>query len=85
MVVKAQVVVISTGLRGHVASIRAAQLGASVVSLEKDKVGGTCLNRGCIRTKCLLASTHVLDFTNKARGRLTHDPDDTTKGMAIRR
>lgn len=63
---KAQVVVIGAGPGGYVASIRAAQLGASVVLVEKDKVGGTCLNRGCIPTKCLLASTHVLDVINKA-------------------
>jgi dihydrolipoamide dehydrogenase len=63
---KAQLVVIGAGPGGYVASIRAAQLGASVVLVEKDKVGGTCLNRGCIPTKCLLASTHVLDVINKA-------------------
>lgn len=63
---KAQVVIIGAGPGGYVASIRAAQLGASVVLVEKDKVGGTCLNRGCIPTKCLLASTHVLDVINKA-------------------
>jgi dihydrolipoamide dehydrogenase len=37
-----------------------------VVLVEKDKVGGTCINQGCIPTKCLLASTHVLDIINKA-------------------
>lgn len=63
---KAQVVVIGAGPGGYVASIRAAQLGASVVLVEKDKVGGTCLNRGCIPTKCLLASTHVLDVIREA-------------------
>ncbi|TAK33255.1 MAG: dihydrolipoyl dehydrogenase [Chloroflexota bacterium] len=63
---KAQVVVIGGGPGGYVAAIRAAQLGASVVLVEKDKVGGTCLNRGCIPTKTLLASTHVLDVINRA-------------------
>ena len=63
---KARVVVIGAGPGGYVSSIRAAQLGASVILVEKDKVGGTCLNRGCIPTKCLLASTHVLDVINKA-------------------
>lgn len=63
---KAQVVVIGAGPGGYVASIRAAQLGASVILVDKDKFGGTCINRGCIPTKCLLASTHVLDIINKA-------------------
>ena len=80
---KAQVVVIGAGPGGYVASIRAAQLGASVVSVEKDNVSGTCLNRGCIPTKCLLAFTHVRGGINKAKGRLTHGPNGTAKGMAI--
>jgi dihydrolipoamide dehydrogenase len=63
---EAKVVVVGAGPGGYVASIRAAQLGASVVLVEKDKVGGTCLNRGCIPTKCLLASTHVLDVIREA-------------------
>jgi dihydrolipoamide dehydrogenase len=63
---KAQVVVIGAGPGGYVSAIRAAQLGASVILVEKDKVGGTCVNRGCIPTKCLLASTYVLDVINKA-------------------
>lgn len=63
---KAQVVVIGAGPGGYVASIRAAQLGASVILVDKDKVGGTCLNRGCIPTKSLLASTHVLDVIREA-------------------
>ena len=63
---KAQVAVIGAGPGGYVASIRAAQLGGDVVLVEKDKVGGTCINQGCIPTKCLLASTHVLDIINKA-------------------
>jgi len=63
---KAQVVVIGGGPGGYVASIRAAQLGASVILVEKDKVGGTCLNRGCIPTKSLLGSTRILDTIKKA-------------------
>ena len=63
---KAQVVIIGGGPGGYVAAIRAAQLGASVILVEKSKLGGTCLNRGCIPTKCLLASTHVLDVTKQA-------------------
>lgn len=50
------VAVIGGGPGGYVAAIRAAQLGSKVVLIEKDLVGGTCLNRGCIPTKTLLAS-----------------------------
>ena len=51
-----QVAVIGGGPGGYVAAIRAAQLGARVVIIEKDKLGGVCLNRGCIPTKTLLKS-----------------------------
>ncbi len=50
------VVVIGGGPGGYVAAIRAAQLGGKVLIVEKDKLGGVCLNRGCIPTKTLLKS-----------------------------
>lgn len=50
------VAVIGGGPGGYVAAIRAAQLGAKVLLVEKDKLGGVCLNRGCIPTKTLLKS-----------------------------
>ncbi|MBR5789943.1 MAG: FAD-dependent oxidoreductase, partial [Lachnospiraceae bacterium] len=46
-----ELVVIGAGPGGYVAAIRAAQLGMKVALVEKDRVGGTCLNRGCIPTK----------------------------------
>mgnify|MGYP003213710142 CR=1 FL=1 len=49
-----QVAVIGGGPAGYVAAIRAAQLGGKVVLFEKDELGGTCLNRGCIPTKTFL-------------------------------
>ena len=49
-------IVIGAGPGGYVAAIRAAQLGAKVAIIEKDTVGGTCLNRGCIPTKAYYAS-----------------------------
>ena len=52
------VVVLGAGPGGYVAAIRAAQLGKKVAIIEADKLGGVCLNRGCIPTKALLKSAH---------------------------
>src|SRR5512139_1934078 len=54
------VVIIGGGPGGYVAAIRAAQLGAQVTLIERDKIGGTCLNRGCIPTKALLHDAKML-------------------------
>jgi dihydrolipoamide dehydrogenase len=54
-------VVLGGGSGGYAAALRAAELGSSVVLVEKDKVGGTCLHRGCIPTKALLHSAEVAD------------------------
>ncbi len=54
------VIVIGGGPGGYVAAIRAAQLGKKVALIEKERVGGTCLNRGCIPTKALMHSAEVL-------------------------
>ncbi|HZJ03165.1 MAG TPA: dihydrolipoyl dehydrogenase, partial [Thermoleophilia bacterium] len=56
--------ILGGGPGGYVAAIRAAQRGADVTCVEKDLVGGTCLNRGCIPTKALLGS---VDALHKAR------------------
>ena len=55
-----RVIIIGGGPGGYVAAIRAAQLGAKVTLIEKDKIGGTCLNRGCIPTKALLSDARML-------------------------
>jgi len=60
------ITIIGGGPGGYTAAIRAAQLGASICLIEKGRVGGTCLNRGCIPTKSLLCSTEVLAHTKKA-------------------
>ncbi len=52
------VVVLGAGPGGYVAAIRASQLGKKVAIIEADKLGGVCLNRGCIPTKALLKSAH---------------------------
>jgi dihydrolipoamide dehydrogenase len=54
-----KVVIIGGGPGGYVAAIRAAQLGARVTLIERDKIGGTCLNRGCIPTKALLSDAKL--------------------------
>ena len=54
------VVVIGAGPGGYPAAIRAAQLGASVAIVEKEQLGGTCLNWGCIPTKTLVAAADML-------------------------
>ncbi len=56
---KKEILIIGGGPGGYVAAIRAAQLGANVTLFENDKVGGTCLNRGCIPTKVLLHTTEM--------------------------
>lgn len=61
------VVVIGGGPAGYVAAIRASQLGAKVALIEKDKLGGTCLNRGCIPTKTLLRGVELIGLVNKAK------------------
>jgi len=54
------VVVLGAGPGGYVSAIRAAQLGAKTAIIEKDKVGGTCLNVGCIPTKALIKNVEIL-------------------------
>ena len=55
-------IVIGGGPGGYVAAIRAAQLGAKVVLIEQDKIGGTCLNKGCIPTKSLYRNAQMLNY-----------------------
>jgi dihydrolipoamide dehydrogenase len=55
------IVVLGGGSGGYAAALRAAELGKSVVLIEKDKVGGTCLHRGCIPTKALLHAGEIAD------------------------
>ncbi len=60
------VVVIGGGPGGYAAAIRCAQKGATVGLVEKAEMGGTCLNRGCIPSKALLASVHFLTMAKHA-------------------
>jgi len=62
----ADIVVLGGGSGGYAAALRAAELGKSVVLIEKDKLGGTCLHRGCIPTKALLHSAEVAEHVKDA-------------------
>lgn len=66
------VVVMGAGPGGYVAAIRASQLGKKVAIIESDKLGGVCLNRGCIPTKAVLKSAHSV-----------HEAKDDFKGLGI--
>ncbi|MBP2256456.1 dihydrolipoyl dehydrogenase [Virgibacillus alimentarius] len=59
-------VVLGGGTGGYVAAIRASQLGLKVAMVEKEKLGGTCLHRGCIPSKALLRSAEVYKQTKEA-------------------
>jgi dihydrolipoamide dehydrogenase len=58
------VIVIGSGPGGYVAAIRASQLGLKAAVVEKENLGGVCLNWGCIPTKALLKSAEVMDYLN---------------------
>ena len=60
------VVIIGGGPGGYVAAIKAAHLGLKAVLVEKDKLGGVCLNKGCIPTKALISTTEILNHIQRA-------------------
>ena len=59
-------VILGGGSGGYACALRGAQLGLSVVLIEQDKLGGTCLHRGCIPTKALLHAGEIADDTRHA-------------------
>ena len=59
-------IVVGSGPGGYVAAIRASQLGLKTAVIEKESLGGICLNWGCIPTKALLKSANVFDYINHA-------------------
>ncbi len=80
------VLVIGSGPGGYVAAIRAAQLGLKTAVVEREHVGGICLNWGCIPTKALLRSAEVLHLAQHAKayglqlnGTMTADPAAVVK------
>jgi len=65
--VHADVTVIGGGPGGYVAAIRASQLEAEVVLVEKDKLGGTCINKGCIPTKALIKTGEAISESKQLK------------------
>jgi len=59
------IVILGGGSGGYACALRAAELGKRVALIEKDKVGGTCLHRGCIPTKALLHAAEVADYSRE--------------------
>ncbi len=59
------IVVLGGGSAGYAAAIRATQLGFSAAVIEKDKLGGTCLHRGCVPTKALLHAAEIADVARE--------------------
>ncbi len=75
------IVVLGGGSGGYACALRAAELGLSVALVERDKVGGTCLHRGCIPTKALLHAAEVADAARESEQfgvRATFDGIDMT-------
>ncbi|MGB9867494.1 MAG: dihydrolipoyl dehydrogenase [Bacillota bacterium] len=79
-----KVVVIGAGPGGYVAALRAATLGASVVLVEKQQLGGVCLNRGCIPTKTWLSSVELREEFLHARAMGVIVPEARVDVSAVR-
>src|ERR1700731_4855898 len=76
------ILIIGGGPGGYVAAIRAAQFGFKTAVVEREHLGGICLNWGCIPTKALLRSSEIFHYLNHANdyglmveGRIGFDPD----------
>ena len=80
------IIVLGSGPGGYVAAIRASQLGMKVAIVERESLGGICLNWGCIPTKALLKSATVFDYINHAGdyGIKVGSPEADFKGMVSR-
>ncbi len=59
--------IIGGGPGGYVTAIKGAQLGLSVALIERNKVGGACLHKGCIPTKALIQSTHLYEQIKRSK------------------
>jgi len=80
------VLILGGGPAGYVAAIRAAQLGLATAVIERDKLGGVCVNIGCIPTKALLHSTYLIRALGHAgEFGITTGPAKTDYGVAMKR
>jgi dihydrolipoamide dehydrogenase len=81
------VIILGGGPAGYVAAIRASQLGLTAAVIEKDKMGGVCVNIGCIPTKALLHSAYVANLVKKEAKEhgIETGPVTTDYGVAMRR
>lgn len=82
------VIVLGAGTGGYTAAFRAGQLGLKVALVDEDRIGGTCLHRGCIPTKALLESANLVERVRHAKDfgiALPGDVDIDYPGMAKRR
>jgi dihydrolipoamide dehydrogenase len=80
------IIIIGSGPGGYVTAIRAAQLGLKTAIVEREHLGGICLNWGCIPTKALLRTaeiyhyaTHAKDYGLTLEGKMTYNPADVVK------
>jgi dihydrolipoamide dehydrogenase len=83
----ADLVILGGGSGGYACALRAAELGMSVILIDRDKLGGTCLHRGCIPTKALLHAAEVADNTRESSHfgvRATFDGIDMAQVNAYR-
>ena len=67
-----KVIVIGAGPAGYVCAIRLAQLGQEVTVVERDKLGGTCLNIGCVPSKALIAAGSLMEKVGRASAAPRH-------------
>lgn len=80
------IIIIGSGPGGYVAAIRASQLGKKVAIIEKESLGGICLNWGCIPTKALLKSAQVFDYIQHAKDYgITVGAPDADFGAMVKR
>ncbi len=80
------IVILGGGPGGYVAAIRAAQLGLKVAVIEKENLGGVCLNWGCIPTKALLRNAEILSLLRRAKDfGITADNVQADVGAAVER
>lgn len=83
---KYDIIVLGSGPGGYVTAIRASQLGFKVAVIEKESLGGICLNWGCIPTKALLKSAQVFDYLKHASDYgLTVNEFDKDFGAVVKR